>query len=370
MRDKLSDPRFRRKEFVIKRSCNSVGVRYVPPKRDEPASVTKSRRLRMNRLVNHKLQLFLYIHVMKDGPHNLTKNVTSRGGQLGDLSRIRKQYVIHPAAAFMYLTKGETCLRKSPHGSGRLSDLDEKNKSLFRRGIENIVITKEKAKGKVLQVGDLTIMYDDNDKVQDLHSDEFEESLISHFLANYKKIEDDGKGKNKNRDPHSTSICCRIDGGCRARYQPPSVEPARYYEGEIIPNINTRNFLKLPPKVLDYLFTKIFPAGQEFLDSTDEAVYNDPLRNRLFAEHINREVGYESSTARFEYYDILLTEVGTSLSTLIRHMDKQNDLRSGYDYSVVYSFYRVHEGTLYKCSIIMTTRTNCGAAMEKINKAK
>jgi hypothetical protein len=271
----------------------------------------------------------------------------------------------------MYSTKGETCLRKAPHGSARLSDLDEKNKSLLRRGIKIIDITKEKAKGEVLQVGDLRIMYDDNDKVQDLHSDEFQESIISHFLANHKKIEDDGKGKNKNRDPHSTSICSRIDGGCRARYQPPSVEHPRLYEGEIkIPNIITRNFLKLPRKILDYLFTKIFPAGQEFLDSSDEAVYNDPLRNSLFAEHINREVGYESSTARFEYYDILLTEVGTSLSTLIRHMDKQNDLRSGYDYSVVYSFYRVHKGTLYKCSIIMTTRKTCGAAMEKINKAK
>jgi hypothetical protein len=104
----------------------------------------------------------------------------------------------------MYSTKGEICLRKSPHGSARLSDLDEKNKSLLHRGIEIIDITKEKAKGEVLQVGDLRIMYDDNDKVQSLHSDEFQDSLISHFLANHKKIEDDGKGKNKNRDPHST----------------------------------------------------------------------------------------------------------------------------------------------------------------------
>src|SRR6056300_214695 len=110
MRDKLPDPRFRRKEFVMKRSCNSVGICYVPPKRDEPRSVTKTRRLRMKRLVNDKLQLFLYIHVMKDGPHNLTKDETSRGGQLGDLTRIRKQYVINPSTAFVYSTKGEICL--------------------------------------------------------------------------------------------------------------------------------------------------------------------------------------------------------------------------------------------------------------------
>ncbi len=112
-----------RARFALKRSCNSVGVRYVPPKPDEPAFVTKSRRLLMERLVNDKLQLFLYIHVMKDGPHNLTKNETSRGGQLGDFTRISR------STAFMYSTKGETCLRKCPHGSARLSDLDEKNKS-------------------------------------------------------------------------------------------------------------------------------------------------------------------------------------------------------------------------------------------------
>ncbi|KAL7454390.1 hypothetical protein ACHAWC_009489 [Mediolabrus comicus] len=63
MRDKLPDPRFRRnprfrrKEFVMECRCNSVGICYVPPtKPDEPRSVTKSRRLRMKRLVNDKLE--------------------------------------------------------------------------------------------------------------------------------------------------------------------------------------------------------------------------------------------------------------------------------------------------------------------------
>ena len=53
-------------------------------------------------------------------------------------------------------------------------------------------------------------------------------------------------------------------------------------------------------------------------------------------------------------------------NAMAKHIDGKNDNRDGYTGSVVYSFHCEHKGLYYKCSIIMTSRTVCGRAMERI----
>ena len=63
----------------------------------------------------------------------------------------------------------------------------------------------------------------------------------------------------------------------------------------------------------------------------------------------------------FEYYDILLSRN----TVLLKHIDSKNDHRPGYNFCVVYSFFQVIEKLEYNVSIIMTTRSDVGAAIEK-----
>ena len=86
------------------------------------------------------------------------------------------------------------------------------------------------------------------------------------------------------------------------------------YKGESIPIIKTEHFEKLPTETLAYLFEVIFPTGQKFLDDNEgNDKYNDDLRYKLFAYEFNKALGYRSAKCRFEYYDILVAEVGTPL---------------------------------------------------------
>lgn len=303
---------------------------------------------------------------MKPGPHNITKAEKNRGGQLGDRYRVIQQTSIMPAKAFMYSTHGGSSLRACPHGSAPISGKERSDTILSNHNVKLVDISKEKANGKVYEVYGVRVVYDDSIIILDMENNQFQQQIIAHFLEYHAKTE--LEQKNKNRDGHSTAKFTRLDGGVQDRYPRKSLGITQSYNGEDLPIIKTKHFENLKPEVLRHLFEVIFPGGQKFLDdSGGNEKYNDYLRHTLFAQQFNKELGFESAKTRFEYYDILVTEVSTmSGASLYRHIDGKNDNRPGYTGSVVYSFHCEHKSLHYKCSIIMTSRTVCGAAMDRI----
>jgi len=310
---------------------------------------------------------YIYIHQMIPGrPHNITKPEKTRGGQRGDMHRIVQQISIMPATSFMYSTEDNSSLRRCPHGSAPESEKERSDKILSNHNVQLVDITKDKANGDVYEVDGVRVVYDDSKIIQQMENEKFKQQIIAHFLKYHPKTT--LERKNKNRDGYSTANFTRLDGGVQDRYPRTSLGITKTYKGESIPIIKTEHFEKLPTETLAYLFEVIFPTGQKFLDDNEgNDKYNDDLRYNLFAYEFNKALGYGSAKCRFEYYDILVAEVGTPLgASLYRHVDGKNDNRAGYTGSVVYSFHCEHEGLYYKCSIIMTSRTVCGRAMERI----
>ena len=309
---------------------------------------------------------YIYIHQMQPGPHNITKAEKTRGGQRGDMHRVIKQTSIMPDISFMYSTEDNSSLRRCPHGSALESEKEHSDRILSNHNIQLVDITKEKANGDVFEVDGVRVVYNDSKIIQQMENEKFQQQIIAHFLKHHEKTT--LERKNKNRDGHSISNFTRLDAGVQDRYPKKSLGITESYNGEDIPIVKTKHFEKLPTETLAYLFEVIFPSGQKFLDeSGGNDKYNDELRYNLFAYQFNKALGYGSAKTRFEYYDILVAEVGTPLgASLYRHIDGKNDNRDGYTGSVVYSFHCEHKGLYYKCSIIMTSRTVCGRAMERI----
>jgi len=324
----------------------------------------------VNNINNTVMPSYVYIHVMKDGPHNITKKEKTRPGQRGDIHRTLQQISIMPSIMFMYATERDYSLRNCPHGTAAVSDKARSDKIFNNHNINLNDITKEIAEGRVAKVGNVRVVYDDSSVIQQMQNDysaEFQQQLIAHFLLYHKKT--DAELKNQNRDSHSTHGFTRLDGGIQDRYpNRHSSLTIQTCNGEKIPIIKTKNFEKLPKQVLQHLFEVIFHNGQLFLDAGGgEKRYNDDLRYKLFAREFNEQLGFDHTISRFEYFDILVTEVGASSSAgLFRHVDGKNCSRSGYDNAVIYSFHSEHENKHYKCSIIMTSRNVCGAAMDRI----
>ena len=325
--------------------------------------------------------LYIYVQSMKKRRHNLTQlSKKNRRGQTGDMHRTNKQISIMPSTSrFLYKTLGKWSLRKCCHGAAKTDDKAKTDRIMKNHKIELVDITQDRAteNGGLVTVEEVTVAYDNNKYIKDdmgpqhIDHDKFETQLLDHFLE-YHTI-DEVQQKNKNRDGNGIVKFTRLDGGVQDRHPRNNHPLIKFHDGVKLPIIRTEKFKALPHDVLKVLFEVIFVTGQKFLDDWDgpKQYNNNCLRHELFALEFNKALGFEHANTRFEYFDILVTEVSTlSGASLYRHIDHKNDDRDGYTGSVVYSFHREHKGLHYKCSIIMTSRRVCGRVIEKIEGKK
>ena len=99
----------------------------------------------------------------------------------------------------------------------------------------------------------------------------------------------------------------------------------------------------------------------KFAKKTNKQAFPDATRNNLYSKLMNASMGDLHSSSLFEYVHIVLSH-----NVEIReHIDWKNDHRSGYNVCVVYSTFVTIQGLSYRLSIIMTTRTTIGAALDK-----
>ena len=148
------------------------------------------------------------------------------------------------------------------------------------------------------------------------------------------------------------------------------VQPARYslnwdLHGEPMPGANVGHFMCMPSNLRKMMHI-LFETATKITKKWHKDSFANAERNQTCAGLLNSAMGYPTSHALFEYYEIVVTR-----NTILRkHCDQKNDHRRGYNLCCVYSFYAIHEKEEYKVSIIMTTRTTIGAALEKSTERK
>ena len=75
---------------------------------------------------------------------------------------------------------------------------------------------------------------------------------------------------------------------------------------------------------------------------------------------MNTQLGFPLSTNQFEFVDIVVSRN----TVLMKHIDHKNDHRKDYNQCVVYSFHQIVDVIAYKVSVIMTSRSTVGAALD------
>ena len=132
-----------------------------------------------------------------------------------------------------------------------------------------------------------------------------------------------------------------------------------------MPTLSVNAFQEMPISIQQQL-VKVFDCAQQYTESKYPNCFPNDRRTRLFAQRMNRKIGYPNLTSKFEYYHLVL-----SRNTVLRkHIDTCNDSRAGYNLCVVYSFFQIVRDVEYRISIIMTTRNNVGVAFDRAVASK
>ena len=106
----------------------------------------------------------------------------------------------------------------------------------------------------------------------------------------------------------------------------------------------------------------LFESAQKFaVRKYRGRCFPNKLHTWIFARRLNAQLGFPTSTSKFEYFHFVLTRN----TILQKHIDRMNDARPGYNFCVVYSFFQQVEELEYRVSVIMTVRNTVGVAFER-----
>lgn len=124
--------------------------------------------------------------------------------------------------------------------------------------------------------------------------------------------------------------------------------------------MSVHEFEHIPSECRDFLMMIAETSGEEAKRYHGTFTLSHPIR-KAFPKALHEKMGYPNTSAKFEYYDIVIT---SSDNHTQRHMDYLNDGRDNYNISCIYTFFNIFNGMEYKVSFIMTTRDSIGAALE------
>ena len=128
-----------------------------------------------------------------------------------------------------------------------------------------------------------------------------------------------------------------------------------------MPTSNTYHFPQMNVSLLKTLFC-LFESAQKFaVRKYRGRRFPNELRTRIFARRLNAQLGFPTSTSKFEYFHFVLTRN----TILQKHINRMNDARPGYNFCVVYSFFQQVEELEYRVSVIMTVRNTVGVAFDR-----
>ena len=130
-------------------------------------------------------------------------------------------------------------------------------------------------------------------------------------------------------------------------------------DGTPAPGANVKDFLNMPQDLQDQLVL-IFEASTLFTRTWLKDSFTNSFRNEQCAGTLNNAMGYPTSSSLFEYFEIVVTRN----TILKKHCDAKNDHREGYNICTVYSYYTTIDDKEVKVSIIMTSRSTVGSAVD------
>ena len=125
--------------------------------------------------------------------------------------------------------------------------------------------------------------------------------------------------------------------------------------------MNVQPFLNIPIH-LQALLMMVLEVGTMFAKRGNSESFGNVKRSEVFARKMNTRLGFPLSQNRFEFVDIVVSRN----TVLAKHLDFKNDHRKNYNQCVVYSFHQMVADIEYKVSMIMTSRTTVGAALDSI----
>ena len=286
-----------------------------------------------------------------------------------DYATIRRTTILHnpPDETMFYLAM---YLHLRCHGSLGSHEVTNHCILLDVIGIQNDEISPESAGRSGLQsLNNIHVAYGNSTVVRQLHNGptmfrgvhSFKHDLVEHMLS-IKASDPSREGQIIYPDTGSKTTRCRFGFGQK---QKPSEIRVNWnvicwtIGNEFMPSIAYSPFTSMKESLRRPL-VGVFEAATKFVKSHCRNAFPDVNRKKMFTNKLNDQLGIPESSTQFEYYDIVLTRN----CVLPKHIDEKNDHRAGYDFCVVYSFHHSINGLEYKISIIMTTRTNVGAALD------
>ena len=338
--------------------------KYLNRLGDKKLCVKTLRRCLKKMSEQQRLQ-YLYFHQMKTKQHGLQMQIPSHQknrDQFGeDASKIRKQIEIHQCTEPILYSCPK--LHERPHGSAPEMYLRRSRATMEKHGIENAVISKSMAGDSgVVKEDDVVVAFDHSRIIIAINMtmrggiEQFRQSLFTFMMSRDKT--DTARVKKLSTGQPATNLRARFGYN---QIQRPTHHSHWSLEGERMPSYNVYDFLDMDED-LRYNMMKLAEGGQRFLCDHYRSAGRDLNRIKHCVKRLNEAMGFPQSTSRFEYFDIVLTQ-----NTLLeKHMDYKNDNREGYDHCVVYSFFY---GT-FRIAVIMTTRRDIGAALDRALSAK
>ena len=255
-------------------------------------------------------------------------------------------------------------LHSTPHGSIQVNELPSFDSFLSLANINHSIIRIEDSDttGSVSKNG-IRVAYRHHNQLEQLHNklpdglEKFNNDVANHILRQPSRIDfhrEDGKIR---QHEFSYVNSCKWGFG---RVQSDNHPKSWSFLNEKMPTLDTEPFKTMPKHVQSGIIL-VLETATKFAYSTNANAFPDTTRNDLFATTMNASMGHVRSLSKFEYVHIVLTHN----NKLKDHIDWKNDHRLGYNFCIVLSTLINIGGILFRMSIIMTTRTTIGAALDK-----
>ena len=299
------------------------------------------------------------------------------------------------SVSVLYLAEN---LHSSPHSSASLHSIPAITSAMSRCGVEHIVLSPSSSgTDGIARATGITAMYSNSRPMQSLRKSlsiiqpsiqpsspsqkkptiqptirpatiqptiqpdcSFHQELAHYLLSLCNKFD---TSRQSGCISHERSCCSAAIKWGWGRIQPDSNTQTWYINNQKMPTLNVAPFLEITKSLQDQIMVVMETATSIAL-SQDKAAFTNPIRTKLFAKIFNNAMGFESSSSLFEYIHIVIAKN----TVLNEHVDHKNDHRPGYNFCSVYSFFHVKDNDEYRISLIMTTRTTIGAAVEKLKK--
>ena len=273
-------------------------------------------------------------------------------------------------------------LHSSPHSSASIHSIPAISSAMNRGGVEHIVLSPSSAgTDGIARASGITAIYSNSKSLLSLRKSLsiirpslqpssirptirpdcfFHDEMAQYLLSLCRKF-----------DTSRQSGCISPGHSCGSaslkwgwgRIQPDSNSQTWYINNQKMPTLNVAPFFHIS-KSLQRQIISVMETATSIARSEDQASFPNPIRTKLFSKIFNNAMGFESSSSLFEYIHIVISKN----TVLNEHIDHKNDHRSGYNFCSVYSFYHVKDNEEYRISLIMTTRTTIGAALEKLKR--